>query len=164
VDRLKVAVDRYYEPYNEPGMLQTYLFIHAGRPDLTQHYVREALKNFGSGVAGLPGNDDSGTTSAWLIWSMLGLYPNAGQDYYYIGSPVFTGATITMAGGKKIVINAPSSSHERRHVARATLNGKPLERAWLRHSELEQGARLDVALSERASRWGSRLAPPSLSK
>ncbi len=162
VERLKMAVDQYYEPYNEPGMLQTYLFIHAGRPDLTQHYVREALSHFNSGVAGLPGNDDSGTTSAWLVWSMLGLYPNAGQDYYYVGSPVFTKATVTLDKGRRIVIEAPSSSKERRYVARAKLNGKPLERSWLRHSELINGANLHLVQSDRPSAWGSKVVPPSL--
>lgn len=163
IDKLTIAVDQYYEPYNEPGMLQTYLFIHAGQPDLTQRYVRKALTHFNAGPSGLPGNDDSGTTSAWLVWSMLGLYPNAGQDYYYVGSPVFTKATITLGNGKRVVIAAPQSSADRSYVTSARLNGKPIPRAWLRHAELIGGARLDLEQSDRPGNWGSVDRPPSLS-
>src|SRR5882757_3569177 len=94
--KLSTAVENYYEAFNEPCMLETYLFIHGGRPDLTQKFVREAQRHFTTDKDGLPGNDDSGTTSAWLVWTMLGIYPNAGQDYYYIGSPTFPKATIRL--------------------------------------------------------------------
>lgn len=110
VKKLTIACDQYYQAWNEPAMLQTYFFIHAGRPDLAQFYIRKALGNFTSARNGLPGNDDSGTTSAWIAWSLLGIYPNAGQDYYYIGSPTFTKATVQLADGKKFVISAPAAS------------------------------------------------------
>lgn len=163
VEKLRTACEAYYEPYNEPGMLQTYLFIHAGRPDLTQHYSRYALRHFNLSVMGLPGNDDSGTTSAWLVWTMLGLYPNAGQDFYYLGSPSFPEATLHLPSGKRIVLRAPATSSFNRYVAGVKLNGQPLDRAWVRHAELIDGAILEFDMVESPTDWGRSNRPPSYS-
>lgn len=163
VEKLATACERHYQAYNEPGMLQTYLFIHAGRPDLTQHYARHAQRHFTTAANGLPGNDDSGTTSAWLVWTMLGLYPNAGQDFYYIGSPVFPKATIHLPSGKKIVLRAPATSSYARYIQSARLDGRPLDRAWLRHAELIDGATLDFDLAGTPAKWGAGVRPPSVS-
>jgi predicted alpha-1,2-mannosidase len=163
VQKLTTAVEQHYEAYNEPGMLQTYLFTHAGRPDLTQHYIRQALRHFSTGPGGLPGNDDSGTTSAWLVWAMLGLYPNAGQDFYYLGSPTFTKATIQLGNGKQVVIRAPASSAEAQYIGQATLNGRAWNQAWLRHHDLANGAEIKLIMSAQPSAWGSTTPPPSLS-
>jgi predicted alpha-1,2-mannosidase len=164
VEKLTTAVDNYYEAYNEPGMLQTFLFNHAGRPDLTQKYVRKAMKHFNTTPSGLPGNDDSGTTSAWLVWAMLGIYPNAGQDYYYLASPVFTKATIKLADGKQLVINAQESSADNQYVAAATLNGKAWNKSWIQHQDFINGGVLDVTMSPKPTSWGAKNPPPSLSK
>ena len=161
IAKLKSAVELHHEAYNEPAMLQAYLFIHAGRPDLTQHHVRAALRHFSARPDGLPGNDDSGTTSAWLVWAMLGLYPHAGQDLYYIGSPLFRKATLQLAGGKTLVIEAPGAAAAHPHVAQATLNGQPLNRAWLRRDDIVQGATsLILQMRAEPTRWGADLPPP----
>ncbi|MBC8009226.1 MAG: glycoside hydrolase family 92 protein, partial [Burkholderiales bacterium] len=164
VEKLTIACEKYYEAYNEPGMLQTYLFIHAGRPDLTQRFIRQALTHFNDTPKGLPGNDDSGTTSAWVAWSLLGIYPNAGQDFYYIGSPAFTRATINLPAGKKLVINAPAASPENKYIASATLNGKPWNQAWLRHSDFINGAVLELRMVAEPTAWGAASLPPSYTK
>ena len=161
VDKLTTAVEHHYEPYNEPGMLQTFMFIHAGRPDLTQHYARQALRYFSSKPDGLPGNDDSATTSAWLIWNMLGIYPNAGQDFYYIGSPTFTKATLQLGNGRQLVINAPAASADNPYVGAARLDGKAWPQAWLRHQQISAGAELHLHMQSKPGRWGAELPPPS---
>jgi len=160
IAKLTTAVEQHYEAYNEPGMLQTYLFTHAGRPDLTQKHVRAALRHFSARPDGLPGNDDSGTTSAWLVWAMLGLYPHAGQDLYYIGSPLFTKATLQLAQGKTLVIEAPGAAAGHPHVAQAALNGQALNHAWLRHADIAQGARLLLQMQAEPTSWGADIAPP----
>ncbi|WP_210516010.1 GH92 family glycosyl hydrolase [Hymenobacter terricola] len=163
VDKLSVAVEHYYQAFNEPCMLETYLFTHAGRPDKTQFYARKALANFSARADGLPGNDDSGTTSAWLVWAMLGLYPNAGQDFYYLGSPTFTKATIRLGNGKLVVIKAPASSATAQYVGSATLDGWTWNQAWFRHRDIANGATLTLGMSPQPSGWGNSLPPPSLS-
>lgn len=163
VERLTTAVEHHYEAYNEPGMLQTFLFTHAGRPDLTQHYVRKGLENFSSKHDGLPGNDDSGTTSAWLVWAMLGLYPNAGQDYYYVGSPTFRHAVIKLGNGKRIAIDAAASSPANQYVTAMSVNGRASHQAWIRHADLANGATLSLAMVAAPAAWGNKAAPPSIS-
>ena len=163
VKKLTIACDQHYQAWNEPAMLQTYFFTHAGRPDLTQFYIRKALGNFTTARNGLPGNDDSGTTSAWIAWALLGIYPNAGQDFYYIGSPAFTKATVQLADGKKLVISAPAASATKKYISAATLNGKPWNQAWLRHSDFINGAALELTMSDQPSKWGTQTPPPSYS-
>ncbi len=165
VEKLTIACDQHYQAWNEPSMLQTYLFIHAGRPDLTQRFVRKALAHFNDTPGGLPGNDDSGTTSAWLVWALLGLYPNAGQDFYYIGSPSFTRATIKLPAGKTFVISSPAASPENQYIASATLNGKPWNQAWLRHTDLIDGGELVLEMVPEPTRWAfDGPVPHSVSK
>ncbi|MGN6827060.1 GH92 family glycosyl hydrolase [Paucibacter sp. M5-1] len=163
VDKLSRAVEHHYEAYNEPGMLQTFMFVHAGRPDLTQYYSRKALSYFSSRTDGLPGNDDSATTSAWLIWAMLGIYPNAGQDYYYIGSPSFTKATLKLGNGRELVIKAPAASVDNKYVGAARLDGKTWPQAWLRHQHISAGAELHLQMQSRPGGWGAYRPPPSIS-
>ena len=149
-----------YAHNNEPDLLASFLYIHAGRPDLTQARVRAIMaKDYRTGRAGLPGNDDAGTISAWYVWNAIGLYPNAGQDFYYIGSPIFRRATIDLGGGRRFVIRAEGSGI---YVAAATLNGKPLDRAWLKHAEIAPGGELALTMSPTPARWGASARPPSM--
>jgi Putative alpha-1,2-mannosidase len=57
-------------------------------------------QNYNDTPGGLPGNDDSGAMSSWLAFHMMGLYPNAGQSYYLIHSPLVVEYTIRLAEGK----------------------------------------------------------------
>jgi predicted alpha-1,2-mannosidase len=154
-----------YTQGNEPDLLAPYLYIHAGRADRTQEAVRRILeKEYHPGRAGLPGNDDAGTMSSWYVWNALGLYPNAGQPYYYIGSPLFRRAQINLGNGRKFTIDAANSSLTNKYIRRATLNGRTLNRAWLSHAEVARGGRLVLSMSDTPSRWGAGRRPPSVSR
>lgn len=151
-----------YTQDNEPDILAPYLYIHAGRHDKSAERIREILNTeYATGRAGLPGNDDAGTMSSWYAWSAMGLYPNAGQPYYYIASPIFTTATIDL--GNSFSVEAPETSQRNGYVREAYLNGVPLERAWLRHSELVGGGTLYLRMDSEPSTWGAGERPPSVS-
>src|ERR1019366_6520298 len=78
----------HFEVTNEPGFLLPTLYNYASRPDKSAdivHYLLE--KAFTDARAGIPGNDDSGAMSSWLIFQTLGIYPLAGQDIYLISAP-----------------------------------------------------------------------------
>ena len=48
----------------------------AGAPARTQDVVRRIIdENFDDTPAGLPGNDDLGAMSSWLVWASLGMFP-----------------------------------------------------------------------------------------
>ena len=164
VDRLDAffAVPGRYDVGNEPGFLAPYLYNWAGRPDKTAEHVREIIaKSYHAGPTGLPGNDDSGAMSSWYAFGQMGIFPNAGQDLYLIGSPAYSQTTLHLAGGRDFVIEAREQSAENIYVNAATLNGKPLDRAWLRYSEIAAGGRLVLTMSKTPGHWGQRNLPPS---
>lgn len=147
---------------NEPGFLSPYLYIWAGRQDKTSKRVQEiAAKNFHTGRKGLPGNDDSGAMSSWYLFAAMGFFPNAGQDVYLIGHPTFQEVTLHLAAARTFVIETRNLSAENAYVVAATLNGKPLERAWLRHAELAPGGRLVLTMAAKPGSWPTGAPPPS---
>ncbi|HYE15639.1 MAG TPA: GH92 family glycosyl hydrolase [Pyrinomonadaceae bacterium] len=152
-----------YTQGNEPDLLAPFLYTHAGRPDKAQARVRQIMRReYRVGRAGLPGNDDAGTMSSWYVWNAAGLYPNAGQAFYYIGSPVFTRAVVTLGAGRAFEIEAPAASASNIYIQSARLNGKALERAWLTHAEVSRGGRLVLRMGDRPSAWGRASRPPSI--
>jgi predicted alpha-1,2-mannosidase len=154
-----------YNHNNEPDFLAAFLYIHAGRPDLTAQRVRHILATeYFTGSGGLPGNDDSGAMSSWYVWAAIGLYPNAGQPFYYIGSPLFPRSTINIEGGRSFVIAAPETSTNNLYVQSATINGRALDRAWLKHEEIAGGGRLVLRMGPKPSNWGRNERPPSMTK
>lgn len=151
----------HYTQNNEPDMLAPFLYIHAGRPDRTALRTRQIMAtNYNTGRAGLPGNDDAGTMSSWYVWSALGLFPSAGQPFYYIGSPIFERSVIHLERGRRFVVEARGTSDANIYVQRAELNGRTLNRAWLTHSEVARGGELVLHLGPRSSTWARRAPLP----
>jgi predicted alpha-1,2-mannosidase len=137
---------KYYWHGNEPDIHAAYLFNAAGRPDLTQKWVRWIAENkYGTGYVGLDGNDDGATLSAWYIFSALGFYPIAGTDIYQIGIPLYERATIDM-GEATLEITASPSPAKNMYVQRVLLNGRPIGRFWFRHREIAGGGTLEFEL------------------
>ena len=136
---------------NQHDIHTPYLFSNAGRPDLTQKWVRWTLaERFSSDVNGLDGNDDGGTLSAWYVFSSLGFYPLAGTDKYWIGSPNVDSATINLANGKTLEIEAVNQSAENVYVKSVTLNGVELDGTYVTHAQLLEGGRLVFEMSSSA--------------
>jgi putative alpha-1,2-mannosidase len=123
---------------------------------------------YGGGVKGLCGNEDVGQMSAWYILSALGLYPVSPVDgIYIIGSPLFDEATVQLDPhyykGGKFTVRTRNNSARNLYVQSATLNGKPLNRAWLRHAEVVAGGMLELVMGPQPNEsWGSALSelPP----
>jgi len=129
----------YYWQGNQPDVYAAYLFNAAGRPDLTQKWVRWILaKKYGDKANGLDGNDDGGTLSAWYVLSSLGLYPTAGSGHYELTSPLWKRAEVKL-GDRKLTIVADNYSPEHPYVQKVRLNDVVVDRTWLKHSEIAQG-------------------------
>lgn len=157
----------YYNHANEPVHHVAYLFTYAGKPWLSQKWARVVMNNaYGAGVKGLCGNEDVGQMSAWYILSAIGFHPVSPVDgIYIIGSPLFDQITLRLDGkyypGKTFTVRARNNSAENFYVQSATLNGKPLNRAWLRHAEIINGGILELAMGPTPNeKWGS--APEDL--
>ena len=153
--------DGHYDAGNEPDILAPYLYLYAGRPDKTADTLRRIMAQaYRPARKGLPGNDDAGTMSAWYVWNAIGLYPNAGQPLYYIGSPLFTKAVLHLEGGKTFTVLAPDASDANRYVVGAKLNGKPIDRAWLSHDEIVRGGTLELDMAARPGTWATAGVTP----
>ena len=137
----------YYWHGNEPDLPAAYLFNAARRPDLTQKWVRWIMDNkYGDGYDGLDGNDDAGTLSAWYVFSALGFYPIAGSDRYELGAPRFEKAEVKLKNNPLVVV-AENHAPDHGYVQKIWLNNIPLDRTWIRHSEIEQGGILRFTMS-----------------
>jgi predicted alpha-1,2-mannosidase len=138
---------------NEPSHHVAYLYNWTDEPWKTQETVRMILKNqYHIGAAGLGGNDDTGQMSAWYIFSTIGFYPVApGSDVYQIGSPAVNAATLHLENGKTFSIEAKNQSDKNVFVQKIELNGKPLNRLYITHSEIMNGGKLLFYMSDKHS-------------
>lgn len=142
----------YYWHGNEPDIHAAYLFNEAGRPDLTQKWVRWILDNkYGTSYDGLDGNDDGATLSAWYIFSSLGLYPIAGSDIYQLGAPLFRKAEVKI-DDKSLMIKAENYAPENKYVHKIWLNDTVLTRNWIRHPEIAEGGTLRFEMAAKPKR------------
>jgi predicted alpha-1,2-mannosidase len=121
-----------------------YLYNYVGIPWKTQYRVREVLdKLYNYTPDGYCGDEDNGQTSAWYVFSSLGFYPvTPGTDQYVFGSPLFNKVTLNFDNGKRLVIEAPENSKENIYVKGIKLNGKTVDRNYIKHSELNKGGKL----------------------
>ncbi len=147
----------YYWQGNQPDIHAAYLFNAAGRPDLTQKWVRWILKHKHDDTPiGLDGNDDGGTLSAWYVLSSLGFYPVVGTDRYELGSPLWRRAVLKM-GERQLEIIADNYAPDRVYVEHVELNGKRLDRTWFAHSEIVAGGTLRFVMSD--NHWITDVSP-----
>ena len=156
----------HYDVANEPGFMLPMLYLWSGHPDRTADVLRLTLeKYFADTRAGIPGNDDSGAMSSWLIFNTLGLYPVAGQDVYLIGSPSVAESTLAVGHGRQLRIIARGAGADglNRYIQSATLNGKVWDKAWFRHADIVNGGELVLQMGSAPSRWGTDISPPSAS-
>ncbi len=129
----------YYWHGNEPDIHAAYLFNEAGRPDLTQKWVRWILDHkYDTSYKGIDGNDDGATLSSWYIFSSLGFYPIAGTEVYQLGAPLFRRAELRM-GENSLLIVADNYAPENCYVNKVWLNDSILNRNWIRHREIAGG-------------------------
>ena len=144
---------------NEPGMHVPYLYNYAGMPWKTQKRVRQMLDTwFRSDLMGVPGDEDGGGLTAFVLYSMLGFYPvTPGEPVYSIGSPVFPERTIHLTNGNKFKVVAEDVSRTNKYIQSATLNGKPLDAPVLHHEDLMAGGKLVLKMGDRPNKsWGTK--------
>jgi predicted alpha-1,2-mannosidase len=133
VNKLQRVFDEgLYDPANEPDIAYPYLFSYfKGEEWRTQKTVSELLnKHYTTRPDGLPGNDDTGTMSAWAVFSMMGFYPDCPGDPSY---------TLTMPRFERVeIILDPkyNGGHDRLVITRgAHMKGR------ISHAKLISGSR-----------------------
>ena len=154
VDKLQMVFDKgLYDPANEPDIAYPYLFSYfKGDEWRTQKTVRDLLdKYYTDKPDGIPGNEDTGTMSAWALFSMMGIYPdNPGSPYYTLTTPVFDKVTIHL--DKKyypqgdITIETKRTSPSQLYIKRVTVGGKKVSGYRISHKQLIEGKTLQFEL------------------
>lgn len=147
--------DGNYDPANEPDIAYPYLFSYfKGEAWRTQKEVHDALKSgYHNAPNGVPGNEDTGTMSAWAIFSMLGFYPACPGDVNYVlTSPTFDKVTIHLdkrfypAGD--LVIESKHETPESIYIQEIRTKDKKLKSYTISHEDLVNAGTLQFTLGE----------------
>ena len=151
---------------NEPCLHIPYLYNYAGQPWMTQKRIRVLLNQwFRNDLMGVPGDEDGGGMTAFVVFSMMGFYPvTPGSPTYNIGSPVFQSAKMEVGDGHYFEIIAENYAPDHKYIQSATLNGKPWNKPWFSQSDIQNGGRLVLQMGDKPNRkWGtaSDAVPPS---
>ncbi len=151
-----------YNPNNEPDLHAPWMYTLLGQPWKTATVLRAAQTLFTNGPAGVTGNDDLGTMSAWYLFSALGLYPDApGSGRFLLHAPRFARTEIDVGPGRTVRIDAPGAGPDARgFVQSVQWNGRPVQRVWLDWEQLQQAGTLTYRLGPQADPqgWGTRAA------
>lgn len=135
----------HYDPTNEPDIAYPYLFSRIkGEEWRTQQLVKKLLdENYTTSPDGLPGNDDTGTMSAWAVFSMMGLYPDCpGQPYYTLTTPRFDRVEIETTHGT-ITIECEGRGD---YIKEVLMGGKRCDTFRISHSDLIKNGGLKLKL------------------
>lgn len=151
---------------NEPALHVPYLYTYAGQPWKTQKRIRQLLKEwFRNDLMGVPGDEDGGGMSAFVVFSSMGFYPvHPGTPNYVIGSPLFKKIKMKLSNGSVFEIEAKNCSANAKYIQSATLNGKEWNKAWFTHEDIIKGGKLVLVMGEKANEnWASSEdnVPPS---
>ena len=152
----EVFEENHYDPTNEPNISYPFLFSYIqGEEWRTQKLVRELIQeHFKNSPDGLPGNDDTGTMSTWVVFSMMGFYPdNATDASYTLTSPVFDKITISLNPDyydkPELVIETNKSSDDALFINRTTVDGKILRNYRISHKDLVNAGKITFNLSSK---------------
>jgi len=152
---------------NEPSLHIPYIYNYLGAPWKTQRRVRMLLDTwFTDTTLGMPGDEDGGGMSAFVVFSMIGLYPvTPGVPIYDLASPVFDRVTISLHNGKRFSIICRNNSTDNKYIQAIELNRQSLSKVWIKHADLTGGGQLELWMSDTPNRQlGSKPEdfPPSI--
>ncbi|HTB85420.1 MAG TPA: GH92 family glycosyl hydrolase [Candidatus Sulfotelmatobacter sp.] len=152
---------------NEPSLHIPYIYNYLGVPWKTQKHVRMLIDTwFTDTTLGMPGDEDGGGMSAFVVFSMIGLYPvTPGVPIYDLCSPVFDRVTIKLHNGKKFTIVCRDNSADNKYIQSIKLDGHDQTKVWLKHSDIVNGGKLELQMGNTPNQeLGSKLEdlPPSV--
>ncbi|NIG54958.1 GH92 family glycosyl hydrolase [Chitinophaga sp. Cy-1792] len=146
-----------YSMGNEPSFFIPYLYNYTKSPWKAQQRIRLLLKTwFDDNIFGIPGDEDGGGMSAFVVFSSMGFYPmTPGVPRYTIGSPVFSRVTVHLSGGKDFTVIANGCSEVNKYIQSAKLNGVAINTPWFTHMQLMNGGTLELEMGSKPNKsWG----------
>ncbi len=153
-NKLQKCFDKnYFTINNEPDIAYPYLFTYIkGEEWRTAKEVHKILANeFNISPAGLPGNDDAGTISAWYVFSAMGFYPDCpGKPEYRTGSPLFDKIEIRLNPdhyqGESFIITTPDGNDPKEQLKPVKFNGKTFKSYSITHEQVTKGGELEFGV------------------
>ncbi len=142
---------------NEPSFHIPYLYNYFGAPWKTQQKIRFLLDVwFKDNIFGIPGDEDGGGMTAFVVLSSMGIYPvTPGIPVYTITSPVFEKVTVQLDNGKKFTVTAKGASRTKKYIQQAFIDGEEIFSPFITHEQVMSGATLELILSELPNKeWG----------
>lgn len=162
---------------NEPDIQVPFLYVYTNSPWKTQKIVNKILtkktvNRYGSSKFKNPivrevfldnpqgyitdMDDDAGAMAAWYIFASIGIYPVfVGEPFYVLCSPLYKKTVLHLNAGKTFVIQAEGLNKENVYIQSATLDGKLLDRAWIKHDEIMAGGKLIFKMGATPNKkWG----------
>ena len=145
-----------YSMGNEPSFHIPYLYNYTA-PWKTQRRIRFLLDTwFKDNIFGIPGDEDGGGMTAFVVFSSMGFYPiTPGSPVYTIGSPIFEKVSIDLPNGKTFRVIANHSSVVNKYIQQAKLDGKELDSPFFTHDQLTGGGTLELEMGPLPNKtWG----------
>lgn len=151
---------------NEPSLHIPYIYNYGGAPWKTQKRIRQCLKTwFRNDVMGIPGDEDGGGLTSFVVFSSMGFYPvTPGLPIYNIGSPLFEDVQISLPSGKVFRIISKNCSDTNKYIQSARLNGQQWNKPWFSHDDIKNGGTLELKMGPKPNiHWGAEeeSMPPS---
>lgn len=150
---------------NEPSFHIPYLYNYFGAPWKTQKRTRFLLDVwFNDTVFGIPGDEDGGGMTAFVVFTSMGLYPvTPGLPFYTITSPVFEETTIQLTNGRHFTILAKGASRTKKYIQKAFINGSVIDSPFISHQQIMDGGTLELILDEMPNKeWGKEGRIPQI--
>ena len=139
-----------FDMANEPDIGYPYLFNYIKGEEWRSQKIVSSLisKYFKNTPDGLPGNDDTGTMSAWLIYSMMGIYPiSPAEPIYTFATPLFDKITIQLDSryykNKQLIIEKEGEVF----IRKIKLNDKTINSFFINHQDLVNAGHLKIILN-----------------
>ena len=155
------GVNALYNHGNQPNLHVSWLFNFAGKPYLSQKWVRTICNEF-YGVDGVHGygygqDEDQGQLGAWYVMSAMGLFDVKGltqiDPAFQIGSPLFDRVEIKLNKayykGDKFLIETTGNSPENLYVQSIHKNGKSQQSILLPFENIVNGGSLKIDMGNK---------------
>lgn len=157
----------YVSYANQPGCSNAHVFSHAGKPWLTQYWVRRVKKQAHGAITpdrGYGGHDeDQGQMGGISTLMAIGLFSLDGgsnqNPAYDITSPVFDEITIKLDPnyyqGKEFRIKTYNNSDKNCYIQQVRLNGTVYNSYQISHTAYAQGGLLELWMGDVPNKeWG----------
>jgi predicted alpha-1,2-mannosidase len=144
----KFFADGHFDISNEPDITYPYLYNYlAGEENNTTRVVHQIIdQSFLLTPGGIPGNDDAGTLSAWLVFSMMGFYPDSpGTPVYQFCVPKFPYIELDLSAeywkNEKLIIVTKGDG---KRIKEISVDGKKINSYSVSHQDLVAARRIVI--------------------